>query len=227
MGYSSLSPEELVRTCAQSGDAAAWQEFVQRFHCVIASVVLRTARHWREPSPHVVDDLVQETYLKLCADGSRLLREFEPRYPDSIFGYLKIVAANVVHDHFKALHAEKRGAGVLNESLCEAEPFPANESVGNRNLLLEKIYRYLDECAPGPEHQRDRMIFWLYYRQGLSARAIAAMPSVALSTKGVESAILRLTRLIRSRIMRGAGIDRNDPHQGRSISEGILPSESF
>ncbi len=39
MIYSSLSCDELVRACAESGDAEAWQEFVCRFERLIGIVV--------------------------------------------------------------------------------------------------------------------------------------------------------------------------------------------
>jgi DNA-directed RNA polymerase specialized sigma24 family protein len=76
-------------------------EFIRRFQLVIAAAVLRTARQWGEPSRAQLDDLTQNTYLKLCENDSRLLRSFQPRHEDSIYGFLKVVAANVVHDHFK------------------------------------------------------------------------------------------------------------------------------
>ena len=41
--YSSLSIEELVRRCSASRSADAWEEFVRRFHRLIATVILRTA----------------------------------------------------------------------------------------------------------------------------------------------------------------------------------------
>jgi len=46
------------------------------------------------------------------------------------------------------------------------------------------------------------VIFFLYYRQGYTAAEIAALPSLQLTTKGVESIIARLTHMIRSHIMR-------------------------
>src|SRR5438132_13891705 len=106
-----MSLEELIRACAENGDAAAWDEFVRRFHKLIAGVVLRTASRWGQSLPAEVDDLIQETYLKICADRKRLLSEFTPRHPEAFYGYLKIVTANVVHDHFRALYSHKRGLG--------------------------------------------------------------------------------------------------------------------
>ena len=36
--YLGLSVEDLVRACAQTGEPAAWEEFVRRFHRLIATV---------------------------------------------------------------------------------------------------------------------------------------------------------------------------------------------
>lgn len=203
--YSSLSAEDLVHACVESRDAAAWAEFIRRFRRVIAGVALRTARQWVEPTPEIIDDLVQETYLKLCDDNCRLLCEFHPYHPDAIFGYLKLLTTNVVRDHFKAVNAQKRGAGQTNLPLSEVEFTACVESPGgpealDRGVLLGEIDQCLNECAPGPTNAINRTIFLLYYRLGLSAGAIAALPSIKLGTKGVETVILRLTRLVRERI---------------------------
>jgi len=229
--YSSLSAAELVRVCAQTDERAAWEEFVRRFQRLIGTVAIRTARHWVAPSQAVLDDLVQETYLKLCAEDCRLLREFRPSHEDSIFGYLKVVTASVVNDHFKSLRAEKRGAGHAEDSLDGLEPLTVGGGAWSRtierNILLQEIDRLLIECAPGPEHGRNRTIFWLYYRQGLSASAIAEIPSIALSTKGVESTLLRLTRMLRNRLVEGSTLQHDSYEKARRAGEGVLPKGSF
>jgi RNA polymerase sigma-70 factor (ECF subfamily) len=66
-----LSIEDLLVRCYGQGEMAAWEEFVRRFHRLIASVVIRTANRIGEASKHVVDDLIQEIYLRLCADNHR------------------------------------------------------------------------------------------------------------------------------------------------------------
>jgi len=204
MDYASLSPEELVLACGQSDDAAAWREFVRRFHRLIATVALRIARRWGEPSPQLVDDLVQETYLKLCADNFHKLRDFKSQHPDAFYGYLKVVTANLVYDHFKAANSSKRGSGMVKVAADTPvahgiDSFGAGSSVKNteRGILLREIDGMLTRLAAGPQLQRTRRVFWLYYRVGLTANAIAALPYIGLSTKGVESTILRLTRLLR------------------------------
>ena len=106
-----LSAQELLQLCLQSGDQAAWLEFVRRFQPLIAGVVIKTIRHWTNPTPALVDDLVQDTYLKLCVNNFRALREFDFQHDHALFGFLKKVASNVVQDHFRSSYSQKRGCG--------------------------------------------------------------------------------------------------------------------
>jgi len=212
MDFSALSSSELVRLCAGSDDLRTWEEFVRRFNKYLLPVVLRTCRQWGEYSGQAADDLVQEIYLKLCADERRLLREFRPEHPESFVGYVKVLAANFVHDHFKAQHSTKRGAGRVPQSLESAQAIiqPGVEAHPEREILLHEIAACLERIVPGKEGARDRLIFWLYYRQGLTAQAIASAPAVGLTTKGVESAILRLIRQLQMELAekRSAGPEK-------------------
>ena len=181
--------------------------------------MLRTALRWGDPSR--IDDLVQDTYLKLCSNGARILREFEFRHADALFGFLKVVAANVVNDHFKLLNRVKRDAGHRSEEPGGLESIPATNPADplwptERDILLNEIDDLLRRRASEAGHERDRTIFWLYYRQGLSARAIASIPSVGLSTKGVESAIVRLTRLVRESMAELPAKTRTDEREERA-----------
>jgi RNA polymerase sigma-70 factor (ECF subfamily) len=218
-----LSAEELVLKCIQSGDEASWEEFVRRFHGLIATVALRVSRRWGEPSPQLIDDLVQETYLKLCENNFRLLRSFESHHPDAFYGYLKVVTANLVHDYVKTKRAAKRGSGtteVANEAAVESAAAPASAAAvhcSERRILLKELDAMLCELAEGSRLERDRRIFWLYYRVGLTANAIAALPSIGLSSKGVESTILRLTRLLRQKL----AAEPSRPGAGTTPTEGI------
>lgn len=224
-----MSEEELIRACAESNDGVAWDEFVSRFHRAISLSIIRTAYQWGQAPRQVVDDLVQETYLKLCADKCRLLLDFAVQHPEAVPGYIKTIAVNVAHDYFKSAYSQKRGAGQAQQSLAEVDPKAKTHSLGGqgameRQVLLKEIDECLGTCLVGPDQERDRLIFWLYYRQGMSAKAIAALPTVGLTAKGVESAIFRLTRLVRERIVnlppdtnKGAG-----PGQ-----KGFRPAESY
>ena len=181
-------------------------EFIRRFQLVIAAAVLRTARHWGEPSGPLLDDLIQDTYLKLVEGDTRLLRSFQPRHEDSIYGFLKVVAANVVHDHFKSALAAKRGASQteaireavqMNPKTTGADSFDAV----SQRLQLERIDRILTQLTAGKDQARKRTIFWLRHRHGLTASEIASIPSIGLTTEGVESVLMRLAAMIRGHLI--------------------------
>ena len=177
----------------------------------------------------VVDDLVQETYVKLCVDKCRLLREFSIQHPEAVVGYIKIVAVNTAHDHFKSLHSQKRGSGVKVQAIEDVEPRAHSWSLGGpdameREVLLKEVHRCLETCTVGPDQERDRNIFWLYYQQGMSASAIAGLPTVGLTAKGVESAIFRMARLVREQI---ADLRVQNSVSPRPDEKGFRPSESY
>lgn len=227
MDYQALSAEELAFACFQGGDEPAWAEFVRRFQPLIAGVVFRVARKWGETSPQVIDDLVQDTYLKLCGERRELLQRFKSAHKDAIFGYLKVFAANLAHDYFKGQKTHKRGGTLaggptVSERDCEkVADSKSTESVIERDLLLRQIETCLRAVLVGPNSERDRKIFWLYYRVGLAASAIAGLPAVGLTTKGVESTLARLTRQVRERL---SGPTKKLTERG---DEGIRPAESF
>jgi RNA polymerase sigma-70 factor (ECF subfamily) len=202
--YTAIPTSELIRACAD-GEAAGWQEFIRRFHRIIATTACRVARRWGENAPEVVDDLVQDTYLKLCAEGARVLREFDSPHPFVIFAFLKIVTSNVANDYFKRLHAGKRGGGHAGEPLENAERTgsaagPANLASIERAVFLDEVDAFLSRVGTPKTRERDKTIFWLYYRQGLTAKEIVDLP-FGLSLKGVESTLRRLTQLVRTHLV--------------------------
>ena len=204
--YSALSSEDLVKACVGSNNEAAWAEFIRRFQPVIAKVVARTARRqWPQAPRHLVDDLVQETYLKLCADDCRLLRQFQSRHRDSIYGFLKVVAASVVLDHFKSEKAQKRDTShtdALSELTFLDQPASGSGSRLSMEdqVTLREINEILGKLFTGKILVRNRAIFWLHHRDGMTAQAIASIPCIGLNTKGVETVLRRMTHMIQSHI---------------------------
>jgi RNA polymerase sigma-70 factor, ECF subfamily len=225
-----MQPQELIRACLRRGEEGAWVEFVRRFQPLIASVVLRVARQWGESTPQLIDDLIQETYLKLCAERFRPLEDFESRHQDAIYGFVKVFTANLVHDHFKASRAHKRGGLADTSSLdadAVAERVPTAQSevaTLERKLLLGQVSKCLEAVASGPNSKRDCRIFWLYYRAGLSSSAIASLPTIGLGTKGVESTLLRLTRAVKRQLV---DAPKHGDSSDRKRAEGITPAESL
>ncbi len=161
---------------------------------------MRCARPYGVASPDALDDLIQEAYLKLCADNYRVLRDFHSDHPEAFFGYLKVVTSNVVRDHFRLKLASKRGGLQVAVPADDVEAETAESQQVERNILLHQIEAVIERQISGPTRQRDRQVFWLYYRQGLTSAAIAELPSIGLSSKGVESLLQRLTRMVREEL---------------------------
>ena len=204
-GYSSLSLQELVCLCAAQGDDRVWEEFVARVGKPVSLTILRTASLWGEPSRSLVEDLVQVTYLKLWEDNCRLLRDFALQNPDGILGYLKKIAANATHDHFRHGHSQSAGGSKAHVSTSDVDVEAGNEVHGSQEriafeILLNQIDEQLKRHLTGTDQERDRTIFWLYFRQGMSTKEIASLPTIGLGTKGVGSVIERLKHCIREHI---------------------------
>jgi RNA polymerase sigma-70 factor (ECF subfamily) len=226
MDLRTLSSSELSRLCIDGRDADAWLEFAKRYQKPIALAALRICRIWGMNSRSVVDDLVQETYLRLCADQCRLLRNFSVAAdnPDPLGALVRAVAANVAHDFFRGRTAQKRGGA----QSANAPALPDDEMLSDlwsgardleRELQIREIEHALHSAPSTAVSQREQLIFRLYFRQGLTASAIAMIPAIQLSTKGVESALHRTTQFLRSKLTQG----RRRGGQSAEATEGEIP----
>jgi DNA-directed RNA polymerase specialized sigma24 family protein len=198
MKYDLLSAAELLRLCVTASDADSWEELIRRFHSLITGMVSRCARRWSEPSQAVHEELVQDTYVKLFRERHRILERLAEMPEQAVPGFLKVFVANLVHDHFRCVHANKRTPpnGLLefdDKGLEHACPAAAPKI--EREILLAKVNELLETQVSGPTADRDRQIFWLHHRHGMTAREIALIPYLRLSEKGVESVLFRLTAL--------------------------------
>ena len=201
-----MSLEYLLRACAEGGDEAAWREFVSHLGGLIGAVVLKTARRWGDTSPNTISDLIQETYLKLCANRARMLAEFGVSViPNAFYGYLKVATANVVNDHYRARHSKKRNSNLeswFTDLATEiADPgMGSPEQIRRYFALLAEVETVLNSITQDAESERDRTIFWLYWRQGMTAQSISELPGMTLTGQKNKTAIYRLTRRVRERL---------------------------
>lgn len=197
----------LARICAYSTDDSEWERFVRTVSPVIALAARRIAANWGDFSSSTASEIVQEVFLKLCEDDRRVLREFEDRGNDSFLNLLRMVTASVGTDYFRRQRAEKRGGRTLTASLNADVHIQNLADYGaisalERPALMGQLDKVLTQF-PNAVTDRDRRLFWLYYRQGFTAEAIARIPGIGLGAKGVESALLRMTRLLREYISGG------------------------
>ncbi len=164
---------------------------------MIASVIINTVRRWKDPAPSLVDDLIQDSYVKLFANDKKALRAIRNEYENTIFGYLKVVASNVVRDHFRQ-PVNKADEIELSDAVLP----PGPQDRERREFLDRKdqIKGILETLASSETYDRDVAIFWFFYEHGYTAKEISLLPAIGLTVKGVEAVLLRLTRYVREKL---------------------------
>ena len=197
----------VLERCLNDGDATSWEAFTELAQPALASAVIRTLGGWNPARRDQVDDLVQESFLRLCAHNFRALRNFHSDDINSLYAYLRTVASSVTLDHLRSSAARKHGSGHAPVSLSDLVHDPANThdeaAALERKMLLELVSRCLKS-----ESERDSSIFWLYHRQGLTPKAISAIAHFELGQGGIESIVYRLTAAIRKCIEASGALKR-------------------
>jgi RNA polymerase sigma-70 factor (ECF subfamily) len=192
----------------KANDAGSWEELIRRFHSLIAGAVCRCARRWSEPSPAIHEELVQDAYLKLFRERHSTLERIAALPEEAVPGFLKVFIANLVHDHFRSLHATKRSPPERLRELDEERETHGSLTATcriEREILLNEVNEILELRVNGATAERDRQIFWLYHRHGMTAREIASIAYLGLSDKGVESVLFRLTALVKQELAGAKG----------------------
>jgi RNA polymerase sigma factor (sigma-70 family) len=155
---------------------------------VIAAAVFRTISRWGRADRSVADDLIQDTFARLCAHDFRALRNFRGQDSTALNAYLRVIAASVTMDRFRAEHAPAVSLDDPDAAPL-ADDSPAREI--ERHLLLDRIDKCLDA-----QKERDKRIFWLYHRHGFTPKSISALPAIEMGISGIETLLYRLTKVV-------------------------------
>lgn len=217
-----LSNRELIdRLVAADPEDSLWPEFVGRFQGRIRLAVLRCFQTECRRNPgldagvaqDVVADLTQDVFVKLLDSERRALSRFRGKSEHSIYTYLNTISVNLVRDHFKKLRAQKTprapaslssvikpgeesGRVSYHEALMSDGPGP--ERFVASSELRERMVAAVAEAAPRSAYAaRDRLVFRLYFIEGLTVGEIARIGSIGLSTSGVEKCIRRIRDALR------------------------------
>lgn len=177
-----------------AGDTTLWEDLIARLQPIFARTVYHIAAAWGTVNAEEVDDVVQEIFLKLGAARQDAILRANLTTETAAIAYLKVMAANAARDYFKAKHSGKRGFELLSPGIRLDDLASRNGANADREILLSQIDSALEA------DDRDRAVFWLYYRHGLTAREISLIPAFRLSVKGVESLIHRLTAMVKGAV---------------------------
>jgi RNA polymerase sigma-70 factor (ECF subfamily) len=175
----------------------------------VAHTAAACASNGRAADREAIEDLTQDALLKLCRNNFAILREVIDK-PDAVIeAFVKVTVGNLIRDEFRKERSLRRRppAGLVSDADLLGQ-FVDERPAANieRSVLIREIDEILQRHLTGPNAARDRRVFWLFYRHELTAKAIAAVPTIGLTDKGVESALLRLKILVKEELTEAKGI---------------------
>ena len=221
MNLERISNRNLVRRLVTAGpEDPAWHEFITRFQERIRLIAHRAFVNGAErnsgldtvEASEFVEDLTQEVFVRLIDGDRRALSRFQGRNENSIYTYLHSIATNLVRDHFKKLRAQRSLPGSmslseplrtpdgLSESLTLGDRVPG--SVSNPEVVVQaaelrtRIAAAVDRASRGSTSNRNRLIFRLFFVEGLTMDEIASIRAIRLSRSGVEKVIRRIRKAV-------------------------------
>jgi RNA polymerase sigma factor (sigma-70 family) len=143
------------------GDKSAWDDFVRRYAGLIIAAVRGVAQDGGD-----IEDLVQEVFVRLCKDGYRLLKTYDPARA-GLTTWLTIVARSTARD----AQRRRRIQGVAMEDVSEAAFAVA---------AVEPAERL--KFPPDLLSPRQREILTMLYDQEMEVAEIAAALNIDAQT---------------------------------------------
>lgn len=192
--------ESWIRYSREQTDKA-WEHLLIAVRPTLARVVYRVSMQWGVRDYTLIEDALQEAFLKLNQQRTRLSVLPVNSSDQQLEAYLKVIAANAAHDFWK----DRQRIDTSSVELCDSLPSSSEDSKVNnveQSLLSQKFNALLDV------NKKERTIFWLYYRQGFTAKEIASIAQFGLGVKGVESLIHRLTTRLKKELQIGAQLQK-------------------
>lgn len=169
---------------AQAGDTAAYERIVLQLEPDIRRYIRRRIDH-----PDTVDDLVQDTFLKLYTS----LKRIDP--PENLRPYLFRIARNCIYDDLRRMgHAQDES---LDEEVVEMRVSftatlqqPKPDDLTHWMLLGMEVRAAIDLL---PAAQREALL--LYSEEGLAYSEIAEVMEISVGT--VKSRLFHAKKTLR------------------------------
>jgi RNA polymerase sigma factor (sigma-70 family) len=199
---------ELARLCAaRQQDSELWTEFLQRFTPKIKVFIRSALRQcWNADSKACIDpnqesDLFQNTVLRLVNNNCAALKRFTGATESELLIYLAVIARSAVRDSARRQAAKRRFHWLTpadSSELSESIRDPGIENSVEREILAREIEQLsFKTISSSTLPVRDKLIFQLYFYEGLSAAQISSCNGIGLSKTGIEKIINRLKEKVR------------------------------
>jgi RNA polymerase sigma factor (sigma-70 family) len=197
---------ELAQLCAaRQQDTELWTEFLRRFTPKIKSFIRSTLRQCGNTGAadsNQESDLFQNTILRLVQNNCGAMKRFSGTTEAELLIYFAVIARSTVRDSVRRQNAKRRFHWFASPAVpienCEFIQEPGIENSVEREILAREIEQLsFKTISSSILPARDKLIFQLYFYEGLSAAQIAACSGVGLSKTGIEKSIDKLKEKVR------------------------------
>jgi RNA polymerase sigma factor (sigma-70 family) len=103
------------------GDKTAWDAFVRRYAGLVVAAVRGVAHDGTD-----VEDFVQDVFVRLCKDGFRLLKTYDPNRA-GLSTWLTIVARSTARDALRRRHVPVTPIDAVPEALLATSDAPPDK----------------------------------------------------------------------------------------------------
>jgi len=163
-------------------------------------------------SAELVQDLIQDVYLKLVEKDFKALKQFNGTSENAIYLYLGTICRHVVINHILRATAQKRPQ--IQTSIDTPLPGTHQDSAFTLKDVLElpeydadqedqiehlkrKIDTILESKVKGRNSERDKIIFKLYIYEEMTPEEISGYLNFRISSKSVSNIISMLKSVVR------------------------------
>ena len=174
----------LVRRCV-GGDAAAWEEIVQRFHRRIYSICYRFAGDSEN-----AQDLTQEVFIKMY----RTLSTYDAR-KGAFMTWVTTITRNLLVDHFRKSKGDRITDSLDTTSLEHEEAQPLSDQIADQGMSP-------DEAVQGRE-TREMVHFALQKLSPELREAVILRDLQDMDYREIATALKVPEGTVKSRINRG------------------------
>lgn len=189
-------PEAELVVRLVSGDATAWNQFIQRFGRLIRSRVADVARSFGLSDESAIDDATADLFASLVANDCAAMRAFAGR--STLATYLSVIATRVATRKFVRQRSHARlqssDAQALDQIASSRDADPSDAAA--QSELREHILQVMAEL---PLKQRE--VLRLFHLEGFSYASISETLDMPLGSVGVT--LLRAEAKLRERLAAG------------------------
>lgn len=201
---------DLFHRCVARRHDDDWYEFTQRYGPYLRHLVCQPLVRFNvELGSDDVEELVQELYLRLLAQGG----SFRGQSPPELWHYLSRTAHNLVIDHWRALQRQRPvpKERSFRRARCLADPEPSPE---RRAMARQRLCLFLERCrwaAAGFQVELKLRIMRLAFVDGCSSQEIARELPGTVTPRQIDSMIFRLRQRLARRGMEVPRRSRQHP----------------